>query len=630
MRLETLLTHPAVQALGWALLHFVWQGALLAAVLIVANTLTRRPRIRYAIGCMAMLLIPVVFMATALRSDHAATQHTIPAHYDVPPTDTTVMAPPGPAAIAAPAPDRLANLPGWIVCGWLMGVLAFSIYTLVGWMRIRRLKRGAAEPANSAWLEAMADLMRRFQISRPVRLYISAIAEVPAVVGWMRPYILLPVSAVTGLNESQLRAILAHELAHIRRYDYLVNLLQNAVETLLFYHPAVWWVSRQIRQERENCCDDLAVEVCGDVMVYATALAQLEELRGSISEPALAATRGDLLARIRRLTGQDIGNSPARISGLAGAILAAAFLIGAIIVTGAVPAIHAQSPPQTLRFEVASVKPTLDQTEFMTQALARGQTSGVAMRVSGLRVDIDSGNMKYLISTAYRINIQLIVAPAWVNEGETSFAVHAVMPQGSTQEQIPDMLRTLLAARFHLAAHRAVADVPGYALVAGRSGPKLKKPGDVDLSACEKWVEVAVPAGAGNRMCRTTQQVGDRSVPITMMTNSEWGPLLSSNSAGESHTEYFRITMPKLAEVLTRGLSTGGWFGAAPLSFLPVVDRSGIAGAWDVTLDTANAADEKLSSYSESLEKQGLRLERTTTPVEKLVVDAVDRVPTEN
>ena len=102
-------------------------------------------------------------------------------------------------------------------------------------------------------------------------------------IGWVRPYILLPISAVTGLDEAQLEAVLAHELAHIRRYDYLVNLLQNAVETLLFYHPAVWWVSSRIREEREHCCDDLAVAVCGDVILYAGALAKLRNCAGIIS-----------------------------------------------------------------------------------------------------------------------------------------------------------------------------------------------------------------------------------------------------------------------------------------------------------------------------------------------------------
>jgi hypothetical protein len=136
------------------------------------------------------------------------------------------------------------------------------------------------------------------------------VAEVPTVIGWLRPVILVPVSAFVGLSPQQIEALLAHELAHIRRHDYLVNLLQTAVETLLFYHPAVWWVSRQIRTEREHCCDDLAVAACGNVLTYARALAELEELRSSsagtaVSQLAVAADGGgrggSLLKRIQRL-----------------------------------------------------------------------------------------------------------------------------------------------------------------------------------------------------------------------------------------------------------------------------------------------------------------------------------------
>ena len=93
--------------------------------------------------------------------------------------------------------------------------------------------------------------------------------EVPTVIGWLRPVVLMPASALSGMGPQQLEAILAHELAHIRRHDYLVNLLQTVVETLLFYHPAVWWLSGRIRVERENCCDDLAVSLCGDPYAYA-------------------------------------------------------------------------------------------------------------------------------------------------------------------------------------------------------------------------------------------------------------------------------------------------------------------------------------------------------------------------
>src|SRR5205085_6589248 len=112
------------------------------------------------------------------------------------------------------------------------------------------------------------------------RLCRSALVEVPTAIGFMKPVILLPASTLTGLAPAQIEAILAHELAHIRRHDYFVNLLQSVIETLLFYHPAVWWVSRRVREERELCCDDLAVRASGDAIAYARALSELERLKG--------------------------------------------------------------------------------------------------------------------------------------------------------------------------------------------------------------------------------------------------------------------------------------------------------------------------------------------------------------
>ena len=129
----------------------------------------------------------------------------------------------------------------------------------------------------------------------------SALVQVPTVIGHLRPLVLLPINALTGLSTDQLRGLLAHELAHVQRYDYLVNITQTIIETLLFYHPAVWWMGRVIRQERENACDDLAAEVC-DRRTYAQALAAMESLRAT-PMPALGARDGVLLPRIRRILG---------------------------------------------------------------------------------------------------------------------------------------------------------------------------------------------------------------------------------------------------------------------------------------------------------------------------------------
>jgi hypothetical protein len=180
-------------------------------------------------------------------------------------------------------------------------VIALSIRSIGGWVVAQRMKRKSVRPAEIVWRQTLDHLARRLSISRTVRLCESALAEVPAVVGWLRPVVLLPASALSGLTPQQIEALLAHELAHIRRHDYLINLLQTAVETLLFYHPAVWWAGSRMRAERENCCDDLAVSVCGDALAYARALTQLEQLRITTPRLAMAATHGSLLERIRRL-----------------------------------------------------------------------------------------------------------------------------------------------------------------------------------------------------------------------------------------------------------------------------------------------------------------------------------------
>jgi hypothetical protein len=159
--------------------------------------------------------------------------------------------------------------------------------------------------------QAAERLCGALRVSRPVRLCVSALVEVPTVIGWLRPVILLPAGALVGLSASQLELVLAHELAHVRRSDYLVNLLQTAVETLLFYHPAVWWVSHRVRVEREHCCDDLAVAACGSALRYARALTQLEDVRASAPRLALAATGGRLAERVGRLVGRPAGSASA-------------------------------------------------------------------------------------------------------------------------------------------------------------------------------------------------------------------------------------------------------------------------------------------------------------------------------
>jgi beta-lactamase regulating signal transducer with metallopeptidase domain len=290
-------------SLGWTLIHFLWQGAAIAVVLAGVLALLRHagPRTRYAASCAAMILMLVCGTATLLIMEF--THGTLPAR------SQPVVSAAADSGIFLNA-DRWSERPvapavgdylPFLVWAWFGGVFALSIRSLGGWAVAARFARKYTTPAAAVWQERFADMAKRLRISKPVRLAVSALAQVPAVVGWTKPIVLMPAAVFTGLTAEQVEALLAHELAHVCRHDYLVNLMQTAVETLLFYHPAVWWVGRSIRNERENCCDDLAIEICGNRVAYVRALTELEQMRGVTPRLAMAADGGSLLQRVQRL-----------------------------------------------------------------------------------------------------------------------------------------------------------------------------------------------------------------------------------------------------------------------------------------------------------------------------------------
>jgi beta-lactamase regulating signal transducer with metallopeptidase domain len=203
---------------------------------------------------------------------------------------------------ASSSPNRgLTALVPWLAPFWIAGVWVFYLAHLAGWILACRLRRRGVCCAPEHWQNQLARLKAQLHLSRPVLLLESCLADAPMVLGHFRPIILLPIGLLAGLPVGQIEAILLHELAHICRYDYLVNVLQRAAEGVLFYHPAAWWISGVIRAERENCCDDVVVAVNGNAHEYAVALAALEQNRSAGCEPAIAATGGSLIKRIRRL-----------------------------------------------------------------------------------------------------------------------------------------------------------------------------------------------------------------------------------------------------------------------------------------------------------------------------------------
>lgn len=219
----------------------------------------------------------------------------------------------------------------WIVAAWGVGVIIASLRPLLGWYSLRRLRTIGVSVVSNDLIQSVNGLAARLGLRRRIELMGSTLAGVPMVVGYLRPVILLPISLLTNLPASQIEAILTHELAHIRRHDFLVNLLQVFGETVFFYHPAVWWLSHQLRIERENCCDDLVVKLLEDRVDYGRALVAIEQLRGQRTALALSVSDGSLLARIRRLTNpvQHQNRSSSGVSiGLLSLIIGSALLIG--------------------------------------------------------------------------------------------------------------------------------------------------------------------------------------------------------------------------------------------------------------------------------------------------------------
>jgi HEAT repeat protein/beta-lactamase regulating signal transducer with metallopeptidase domain len=339
----------ATHALGWALVHFLWQGAALALLLAAALAISRKAsaQTRYTLSLVtlaAMLTVPLATGIVLYDPREAITATSVPAPSVVSeaaespapaPTLASVSATPQPIAQV----DRstavralMTPLLPWLVVVWVIGVVALSLRLAYGWIGARRLRTTGTRATAATLQQALARLAERMRVSRPVELLESMLVEVPAVIGWLRPVILVPASALTGLSPQQLEVLLAHELAHVRRYDYVVNLIQCVIETLLFYHPAVWWVSRQVREEREHCCDDLVVGLCGDRRLYATALVEMERLRPAAPRLALAATGGSLLHRVRRLVAPDTPNRelfPRWAAGLSGVVAVTLALLAA-------------------------------------------------------------------------------------------------------------------------------------------------------------------------------------------------------------------------------------------------------------------------------------------------------------
>ena len=389
------LTSPLSERIGMTILHSFWQLTLVAILAYLLLEILRRssPNVRYLVSYSSlaiMVLLPITtFMLLETREENPARvikignkqlskEQTSPPSAQTPSLDSkpntasssVVIIPPQTRAphLKAPAPtpqspivsttlaktspslleapievaasqSLLQRINHWIApwlpriaALWLAGFLIVTLRNLGGWQTTRRLRTTSTEPTDQRVGAIISALSSRLGIKSEVCFRESSFVLTPIIFGWLKPVILTPIGLLAQLSNSQLEALLAHELAHVRRHDYFFNILQTAAESLLFFHPAVWWVSRRIRLEREFCCDDLAVSLCGDHLTYAQALTSIEESREFIGA-GLAAGEKPLMSRIKRVLGYGPRkNSSFSLLGISGGGLLATFFCGLVLI----------------------------------------------------------------------------------------------------------------------------------------------------------------------------------------------------------------------------------------------------------------------------------------------------------
>jgi uncharacterized protein (TIGR03435 family) len=485
----------------------------------------------------------------------------------------------------------------WVVVFWLTGASVFSLRLLCGWIAAERLRSRMVRPASAEWQRILDRLGTRICLSRPVRLLVSGRVQAPAAMGWLRPIVLVPLGALAGLPAAQMEALLLHELAHIRRHDYLVHILQSAVEALFFYHPAVWWISGHMRAERELCCDDIAVSVTGDAIVYARALAEFDSARW-VQPTVMGANGGSLADRIARLLGQpSTSRRPLGGPGTAATLSVLAIGVCALFAQSVAQSAAQSAAQSNVRpqFEVASVKSSL-------------ATSVANVRPLPGRLTADA-SLQILIQYAYGVQpFQVVDSARWLQSGR--YEIDAKADGNTSRNQMFLMLQSLLEDRFQLKIHRETRDMPVYALVAAKGGLKLSPPKG---SNCVDSAANAAPEWAGGRMAAPGEvalappRCGSISLTLGLMQGG-------------------KVAMPELVRKLSLMLDRS------------VIDKTGFMGLFDLQVqfvpdETTPAmpppppgSDVSGISLPQALREQlGLQLESTKGPVEVIVVDHAER-----
>lgn len=316
MLLTEQLSTPWAVALGWTVLHSLWQALGLAVIL--ALILRFRPNLparwRYRLAYSMLVAVFVLATVNFYQLYDPGSSRVAPVGWVTEGTLPLELA--GPTyweSIRNGAIAYLENHLPAIVGFWLIGFAFFAIRLFGGLAYIHRLRHQGLEPLDPIWQERLNQLAKQLRLKRPIRLEASRLVQVPAVIGIVKPLILLPVGLVNRLEVEEVEAVLVHELGHIWRQDFLLNIIQSIIEVLFYFNPAVWWISALIRIERENCCDDMAVELCGNSLLYAKSLMQIQtdEAKGPALAMTLVGKKMPLLKRVQRILAPSHNHSSA-------------------------------------------------------------------------------------------------------------------------------------------------------------------------------------------------------------------------------------------------------------------------------------------------------------------------------
>jgi len=328
-----LIPDSVVSALGWTLVHSIWQGILIAVFAFAGFYILNKKsaNARYNLGVILLGL-----QVAASTGTYLYYYLTAPVRSYQPLSTSSLLLVTQNLQTVPYAPSTMLQAQLWLnahlfelVLCWFVGTALLTLRFAGAWIYAEYLRSKASIVMDQEWRTRFGMLTARMNISKSIEFRHTTKVLTPMVIGVFRPAVLIPFGLLTGFSTSQIEAILAHELAHIRRNDYLINLFQSFVEVVFFFHPALWWISERVRTEREHCCDDIALSVCGDKMVLANALVKVAEWQSAPElAMAIASKKPLLLNRIRRVLG--VTSKPTRSFGNLPVMLFAVCLLAGI------------------------------------------------------------------------------------------------------------------------------------------------------------------------------------------------------------------------------------------------------------------------------------------------------------